>query len=87
MSCTRIRKSGSAIASLGLSLLALGGVSFSGNSAQPLHEMSCFTIGGAVECIDSGFIMPPMIVTNPDGEGTDETFIFEDNGGYEEARG
>ncbi len=87
MRCTRNRYSGSAIASLGISLLALIGISTSGNFAQPRHEMSCFTIGAAVECIDSGFIMPPVIFTDPDGEGTDETFIFEDNGGHEEVRG
>jgi hypothetical protein len=87
MRCTRNRYSGSAITFSVLSLLALSGISTSGDSAQPLHEMSCFTIGAAVECIDAGFIMPPMIVTNPDGEGTDETFIFEDNGGHEEVRG
>lgn len=87
MRSTRIRYSSSAIVTLGLSILVLSGISLSGNSVQPLREISCFTIGAAVECIDSGFIMPPMIVTNPDVEGTDETIIFEDNGGYEEVRG
>jgi hypothetical protein len=88
MRCTRIASFVRAFSTLSMPLLVLGGISLVSNSPQPpLHEMSCFTIGAVVECIDSGFIMPPMIVTNIDGEGTDETFVFEDNGGYEEARG
>jgi hypothetical protein len=49
--------------------------------------MSCFTIGAVVKCVNSGFIMPPMIVPGTDDEGTSETFIIEDNGGYHEVRG
>lgn len=87
MRYTRFRQPCSETASFGLSLLVFGGILVSGNSAQPLHEVSCFTIGAAVECIDSGFIMPPIIFANPDGEGSDENFIIEDNGGYEAVRG
>lgn len=56
-------------------------------SRTPLHDMTCFTIGAVVECIDSGFIMPPMIGAGAADEGTNETFIIEDNGGYDEVRG
>jgi hypothetical protein len=76
------------VAALTMPILVLGGASLVSNSSlQPLHEMTCFSIGAAVECVDSGFVMPPMIVMDPHGEGSDETFIIEDNGGYEEVRG
>lgn len=65
----------------------LGGLIAVNEYSPPLLDVSCFTIGAVVECIDAGFIMPPMIVAGPNTEGTDETLTIEDNGGYHEVRG
>ncbi len=69
-------------------LSVIGGPVSTGTAPYPpRHDMSCFTIGAVVECVDSGFIMPPMMVPGADDEGTNETLIIEDNGGYHEVRG
>lgn len=75
-----------------LPFAAISGLSIAGGaipigSNTPLHEVSCFTIGTVVECVDSGFVMPPMIGAGASDEGTDETLVIEDNGGYHEVRG
>jgi hypothetical protein len=87
MRCTRNLSSLLSLATT--SCLAIVGGLFPTDSftRPPLHEMSCFTIGAVVECIDSGFIMPPMIVGGGNDEGTNETLVIEDNGGYHEVRG
>lgn len=88
MRCTQMFSVVSTASAITAALIAVGGVSPTGELIQPsLNQMTCFTIGASVECVDAGFIMPPMIVAGPESEGTDETLVIEDNGGYHEVRG
>ena len=88
MRCTRIAsRLLAATGTFGMLSVAGGSISAGTIPYPPLYDMSCFTIGAVVECVDSGFIMPPMMVPGADDEGTNETLIIEDNGGYHEVRG
>ena len=65
-------------------------------SAQPVRAqaVSCFVVAGTMNCIEGADVMPIMpmvppifISSGPGGEGENEHYVIEDNGGREIARG
>jgi hypothetical protein len=85
-----------ALASVLVSAFSLtAAVAVMDSTASPAtRAMSCFVIAGKMSCIGGGAVVPIvpiappiMVPAGPGVDGENESYVIEDDGGYEVSRG